>query len=64
MGEPKNGELWMLVFHEALYFGSKLKESLLCPKQMRAAGVRSTSAAKIVVSKDKEGYAILNKYSR
>ena len=37
---PKNGELWMLVFHEALYFGSKLKESLLCPNQMRDAGIK------------------------
>jgi hypothetical protein len=37
---PQNRELWMLVFHEALYFGSKLKESLLCPNQMRAAGVK------------------------
>jgi hypothetical protein len=41
---PKNGELWMLVFHEALYFGSKLKESLLCPNQMRAAGVKNDEA--------------------
>ena len=36
---PTNGELWMLVFHEALFFGSQLEESLLCPNQMRAAGV-------------------------
>jgi hypothetical protein len=27
------------VFHEALYFGAQLKESLLCPNQMRAAGI-------------------------
>jgi hypothetical protein len=30
----------MLVFHEALYFGNKLKELLLCPNQMRAAGAK------------------------
>jgi hypothetical protein len=37
---PKMGELWMLVFHVALYFGAQLKESLvLCPNQMRAAGI-------------------------
>ena len=36
---PKTGELWMLVIHEALYFGDRLKESLLCPNQLRAAGV-------------------------
>ena len=35
---PKNGEAWMLVIHEALYFGTKLQESLLCPNQLRAAG--------------------------
>ena len=35
---PKTGELWMLVIHEALYFGERLKESLLCPNQIRAAG--------------------------
>jgi hypothetical protein len=28
----------MLVIHEALYFGERLKESLLCPNQVRAAG--------------------------
>ena len=32
------GEPWMLIIHEALYFGEKLKESLLCPNQIRAAG--------------------------
>ena len=36
--DPKNGQAWMLVIHEALFFGSKLKESLLCPNQLRAAG--------------------------
>ena len=36
---PKTGEPWMLVIHEALYFGDRLKESLLCPNQLRAAGV-------------------------
>jgi hypothetical protein len=35
---PKNGEAWMLVIHEALYIGTKLQESLLCPNQLRAAG--------------------------
>jgi hypothetical protein len=38
--DPKNGKVWMLVFHEALYFGSKVKESLLCPNQMRDAGIK------------------------
>jgi hypothetical protein len=35
---PMTGEPWMLVIHEALYFGDRLKESLLCPNQVRAAG--------------------------
>jgi hypothetical protein len=33
-----NGEVWGLVLHEALYFGDRLKGSLLCPNQIRAAG--------------------------
>ena len=37
---PWNGEAWILVIHEALYFGSKLKELLLCPNQIRANGIR------------------------
>ena len=35
---PSDGQIWMLVIHEALYFGDRLKESLLCPNQLRAAG--------------------------
>jgi hypothetical protein len=35
---PKTGKLWMLVIHKALYFGERLKESLLCPNQIRAVG--------------------------
>jgi hypothetical protein len=35
---PTTGEPWMLIIHEALYFGDRLKESLLCPNQVRAAG--------------------------
>lgn len=35
---PTTGQPWMLVIHEALYFGDCLKESLLCPNQVRAAG--------------------------
>jgi hypothetical protein len=30
----------MLVFHRAHYFRSKLKELLLCPNQMRDAGIK------------------------
>ena len=37
--DPRNGELWLLVIHEALFFGSKLTDSLLCPNQLRAAGI-------------------------
>jgi hypothetical protein len=36
--DPRNGEIWFLVLHETLYFGNTLKESLLCPNQMRAVG--------------------------
>jgi hypothetical protein len=37
--EPQTGELWLLIIHEALYFGATLRESLLCPNQLRANGV-------------------------
>ena len=35
---PDTGEVFILVFHQALYFGKKLPHSLLCPNQMRDAG--------------------------
>ena len=35
---PTTGEIWMLVIHEALYFGDHLKELLLCPNQLCTAG--------------------------
>lgn len=35
---PTTGEVWGLVLHEALYFGDRLKGSLLCPNQIRTAG--------------------------
>jgi hypothetical protein len=36
----KTGDIWMLlVINEALYFGNRLKESLLCPNQLRADGI-------------------------
>jgi hypothetical protein len=44
--DPKNGEAWMIVIHEALFFGSKLKESLMCPNQLRAAGIKVQDAPK------------------
>ena len=34
----ENGETIILCFGESLYFGNKLKQSLLCPNQMRACG--------------------------
>jgi hypothetical protein len=37
--DPPNGELWMLIINEALYFGDKLTDSILCPNQLRAAGI-------------------------
>lgn len=37
--ELTTGELWLLVIlHKALYFGDHLRESLLCPNQLWAAG--------------------------
>jgi hypothetical protein len=36
---PEMGEMIILVFNKALYFGDHLKCTLLCPNQMRAYGV-------------------------
>mmetsp|Transcript_27017 Transcript_27017/g.74233 ORF Transcript_27017/g.74233 Transcript_27017/m.74233 type:complete len:123 (-) Transcript_27017:2242-2610(-) len=30
-----NGKVWLIYFHEALYFGDKLSHSLICPNQIR-----------------------------
>jgi hypothetical protein len=38
--DPRIGEMWLLIIHEALYFGSSLQESLLCPNQLRAHGIK------------------------
>lgn len=35
---PLNGVTYILVFHQMLYFGEKLKHSLLCPNQIRDYG--------------------------
>lgn len=36
--DTRTGEVWLLIIHEARYFGDRLKELLLCPNQIRAAG--------------------------
>jgi hypothetical protein len=36
--DTRTSEVWLLIIHEALYFSDCLKESLLCPYQIRAAG--------------------------
>ena len=57
--DPRTGEMWLLIIHEALYFGSSLQESLLCPNQLRAHGIKvddtpvqfdSNSSHSIIVS--------------
>jgi len=37
---PSTGETFVLIFHEALFFGNCLDHSLLCPNQLRAHGVK------------------------
>ena len=37
--DPANGEVFILIFNHALYFGNKLDHSLICPNQLRAHGV-------------------------
>lgn len=33
--DPKTGQVYILVFHEALYFGERMNHTLLCPNQLR-----------------------------
>ena len=32
------GKVWLIYFHEALYFGDRLQHSLICPNQIRDCG--------------------------
>jgi hypothetical protein len=38
--DPHTGEMWLLIIHEALYFGQSLQESLLCPNQLQSHGIK------------------------
>ena len=37
--DPKDGQLYILLIHEALYFGDHLKQTLLNPNQLQANGL-------------------------
>ena len=37
--DPKDGQLYILLIHEALYFGDCLKQMLLNPNQLQAHGL-------------------------
>jgi hypothetical protein len=37
--DPVSGETFILVFHEPLYYGTKLDHSLINPNQVRAYGI-------------------------
>lgn len=37
--DPKTSEVYLLVMHEALYFGDNLDHSLICPNQLRSYGI-------------------------
>ena len=36
---PDTGKVWVLIINEALYFGSKMTNTLLCPNQLRQHGI-------------------------
>eukprot|EP00536_Pseudo-nitzschia_multiseries_P006487 jgi/Psemu1/15430/gm1.15430_g len=38
---PTSGQVYIIVFHQALYFGDKLKNSLICPNQVRDCNFNS-----------------------
>ena len=37
--DPKDGQLYILLIHEALYFGDHLQQTLLNPNQLRSHGL-------------------------
>lgn len=37
---PMTGQVYILIFNEALYFGDRMTHSLLCPNQLRAHGIQ------------------------
>ena len=43
---PRTMEGFLLIIHEALYFGKKLKVSLLCPNQLRNHGLQVNDTPK------------------
>ena len=36
---PDTGRVWVLIINEALYFGSKMTNTLLCPSQLWQHGI-------------------------
>ena len=36
---PDTGRVWVLIINEALYFGSKVANTLLCPNQLQQYGI-------------------------
>ena len=37
--DPNTGLTYILIFHQGLWFGSKMKHSLICPNQCRVTGL-------------------------
>lgn len=38
--DPRDREPWILLFHDALILGKKLKELFICPNQLSAASIK------------------------
>jgi hypothetical protein len=45
--DPKTGETVILILHQVLFFGDRLKNSLLCPNQLREGDVEVDDVPKI-----------------
>jgi hypothetical protein len=52
--DPKTGETFILTFGQALYFGSKIKNALLNPNQMRSNGVEVDDIPRHLAPRNKE----------
>ena len=38
--DPRDGQSYLLVIHEALYFGDRMLHSLICPNQLQSFGIK------------------------
>jgi hypothetical protein len=61
---PKTGQTYVLIIHEALYFGDKLPDTLLTPNQLQAHGLKVDKVPKQYDSKSNHSISSFPKPDR